>query len=279
MSEIYNAKLPSYSVLMSVYAGEKPEFLRQSIDSMINQTYRTDDFVLVCDGELTPSLDSLISEYSEKYSFFRPIRMKKIMGTGICANVGISACKNEYIVKMDSDDIALPERCEVSMKFLCDNPDVDMVGAYIDEFDSDSGDYISTKKTPLSDKEIREYAKRRNPFNNQTLIYKKSVALKAGGYTNIKRCEDYEFVVKMLVGGAVGANLPQVLVKYRVTADNYARRKNWKNTKSFISVRWKIFRMGFSKFPDFLIPCLMQMIIFILPSSLTGKIYRKFLRN
>ena len=274
-----NKNLPAYSVLMSVYAKEHPEFLKQSIDSMLCQSYPPDDFVLVCDGELTKELDGLISEYSSKYKCFRPVRLKKGKGTGICANVGISACRNEYIVKMDSDDIALPQRCEISMKYMAEHPEVDMLGAYIDEFDSDTGKYIATKKTPLTDSEIKKYARRRNPFNNQTLVYKKSAAEKIGGYKNIKRCEDYEFVVRMLADGAVGVNLDKVLVKYRVTADNYARRKNWSNTRSFISVRWKIFRMGFSGFSDFIIPCAMQLIIFVLPKSLTGKIYKKFLRK
>lgn len=274
-----NKNLPAYSVLMSVYAKEHPEFLRQSIDSMLEQSYPPDDFVLVCDGELTQELDELISEYSRKYKCFRPVRLKNVTGTGLCANVGISACRNEYIVKMDSDDIALPQRCEISLKYMAEHSEIDMLGAYIDEFDSDTEKYIATKKTPLTDSEIKKYAKRRNPFNNQTLVYKKSVAERVGGYTNIKRCEDYEFVVKMLAGGAVGRNLDKVLVKYRITSDNYERRRNWSNTRSFISVRWKIYRMGFSRLHDFIIPCAMQLMIFVLPKSLTGKIYKKFLRN
>ena len=255
--------LPEYSVLMSVYAGERPEFLRQSIESMMSQTYPTNDFVLVCDGELTDELENIVKEYEDEYECFHPLRIKKTIGTGQCANAGISACLNEYIVKMDSDDIALPQRCEISMRVLAKNPDIDMLGAYIDEFDSESGEYISTKKTPLSNSEIRKYAKRRNPFNNQTLVYKKSIAEKVGGYTNIKRCEDYEFVVKMLSHGARGRNLDKVLVRYRITANNYKRRKNWANTKSFINVRWRIYRMGFSDFIDFAVPCACQLVLFV----------------
>ena len=81
-----------------------------------------------------------------------------------------------------------------------------MCGAYIEEFDSETGEPIAVKSTPESNDEIRVYARRRNPFNNQTLVYKKSAAEKAGGYSEVRRCEDYDFVVKMLASGAVGAN-------------------------------------------------------------------------
>lgn len=274
-----NIVLPEYSVLMSVYAKEKPEFLKLSIESMLAQTYPTDDFVLVCDGNLTEELDEVVSYYEKNFRCFRPLRFDENIGTGKCANAGIDACKNEYIVKMDSDDIALPERCEISLYTMAKHPEIDMLGSYIEEFDSDTGEHIAVKKTPLAHKKIKTYAKRRNPFNNQTLVYKKSAALRAGGYTEIKRCEDYEFVVKMLAAGARGRNLDKVLVKYRVTKDNLARRKNWANTRSFIDVRWRIFRMGYSGLIDFIVPCAAQIAIFILPKSFTGKFYKKFLRS
>lgn len=272
-------KLPPYSVLMSVYDGESPEFFRQSVDSMLNQTYLTDDFVLVCDGPLTDELENIVKEYESKYEFFRPVRLDYKAGTGGCANAGLARCRNEYVVKMDSDDVALSMRCELSMYTLARHPEVDMIGAYIKEFDSETGEDIAVKKTPAGNEAIRKYAKRRNPFNNQTLVYKKSFVDKIGGYSTVRRCEDYEFVVRMLAAGAVGKNIPKVLVKYRVTPGNYDRRRNWANTRSFIAVRWKIHRSGFSSLIDFLIPSAAQLVMFLLPGSLTGKIYKKLLRK
>ncbi|MDO5125529.1 MAG: glycosyltransferase [Ruminococcus sp.] len=272
--------LPPYSVLMSVYAGEQPEYLRLSIQSMIDQTFRTNDFILVCDGELTDELNEVVSEYEKEYSeIFHVVRLEKNVGTGQCANIGIEKCRNEYIVKMDSDDVALPERCEKQIRLLYSNPALDMCGAFIREFDTDTNEIIAIKKTPKTNDEIHKYARRRNPFNNQTLVFKKSVAKRIGGYTTVKRCEDYDFVVRMLDSGAKGENIQEVLVDYRVSKSNYERRQNWANTKSFVSVRWKIFRMGYSNIIDFLVPCAAQMLIFILPKSFTGKIYKRFLRR
>ena len=273
-------KLPPYSVLMSVYKGEKPEFFNKSVESMMSQTYLTDDFVLICDGPLTDELEEIVQYYEEKYpDIFRPVRLKENVGTGQCANIGIKTCKNEYIVKMDSDDIAMPERCEKQIGLLHSDIRLDMCGAYIEEFDSDTDEFISVKKTPVENDEIHKYARRRNPFNNQTLVFKKSKALSIGGYSSIKRCEDYDFVVNMLRNGSIGRNIPEVLVRYRVTKSNYERRQNWTNTKSFISVRWKIFKSGYSNIVDFIVPCTLQLIIFIMPKSFTGKIYKKLLRK
>lgn len=279
MKQDIRSVLPDYSVMMSVYKKEEAEYLRACLESMYSQSHVTNDFVLVCDGALTEELDSVIEEYCRLYpDSFHPLRLKKSCGIGGCANAGINACKNEYILKMDSDDIALPERCAKQIGLMAENPQIDMCGAFIEEFDSDSGEQIAIKKTPLENEEIHTYARRRNPFNNQTLVFKRSFALKVGGYEALKRCEDYDFVVRMLQNGAVGANIPEVLVKYRVSKSNYQRRRNWANTKAFIAVRWRIFRSGYSNMIDFLIPCTMQLGIFILPKSLTGIIYKKFLR-
>ena len=274
-----NVKLPDYSVLMSVYAGEKPEFFKQSVESMLNQTYPTSDFVLVCDGQLTKELEELVSYFEENYECFHPVRLKEKLGTGPCANKGIEMCRNEYIVKMDSDDIAMPDRCEKSLYTMAKHGKIDMLGAYIEEFDSDSNEIVAVKKTPIKYEDICIYARRRNPFNNQTLVYKKTAAVNCGGYSQVKRCEDYDFVVKMLASGAFGVNLPEVLVRYRITRNNLKRRRNWANTKSFISVRWRIYKSGFSRLSDFIVPCMGQLLIFILPNGLTGKFYKRFLRD
>ena len=272
--------LPPYSVLMSVYNGEQPAYLKLSIDSMLSQTHKTNDFILVCDGKLTDKLEDVIKQYEADYpEIFHVIRVENKVGTGQCANLGINKCKNEYIAKMDSDDIAMPDRCEKQLSLMLSNPAIDMCGAYIEEFDTDTNEQIAIKKTPVENEEIHKYARRRNPFNNQTLIFKKSKAMSIGGYSSVKRCEDYDFVVNMLHHGAVGVNIPKVLVRYRVSKSNYERRHNWDNTKSFIGVRWRIFRSGYSNLIDFIIPCALQMVIFILPKGCTSVIYKKILRK
>lgn len=272
--------LPDYSVTMSVYGKEQPDFLRLSIKSIVEQSHRTNDFIIVCDGELTDGLNNVLDDAQREYpDTVRVIRTKKHVGTAASANMALKLCKNEYIGKMDSDDIALPHRFEMQLRRMMLHPELDIIGGYIEEFDSDSGNAISVRKVPLSNDAVHRFAKRRNPFNNPTLLFKKSAALASGGYSeDLARCEDYDFVVKMLADGAVGGNIPQVVLKYRITEENYRRRRNFANTKAFIAVRWRIYRSGYSSLLDFLIPCAAQLALFLLPSSLTGHIYRKAIR-
>ena len=274
-------ELQPYSVLMSVYSGENPEFFAQSLESLYTQTYPADEIVVVCDGELNEQLDGVFERYSEKFGGKLKIhRLESHGGTAKCANTGLAICKNEYIMKMDSDDICLENRAEKQMAYLSRNPEISILGSFICEFNSDTGEDIAVRRPPTENDEIRKFAKRRAPFNNQTLVYKKSLAQSIGGYCGeLESCEEYDFMVRMLIGGAIAANIPEVLVRYRVTAGNLNRRRNWRNTKSFIAVRKKIRKMGFSGFMDFLIPCASQIVLFIVPGCVTGFIYKKLLRK
>ncbi len=268
-----------YSVLMSVYKGEKAEFFKLSLKSIFEQTKPPEQIVVVCDGRLTRELNSVINKYLKLYpNILTVYRLKNNMGTGYAANIGLKLCRNEIIAKMDSDDVAYTNRCEKQLNEFEKDKNLDMLGGFISEFEGNIENEIAIKKVPLTHKEILKYSKRRNPFNNQTLMYKKSKAIKCGGYTCNTRCEDYDFIVKMIMSGAKCKNLSDVLVHYRLDGGAYERRKNWKNTVGFISVRYKNYKRGFCSFLDFLIPCAVQLLIFILPISFTKKLYLKLLR-
>lgn len=272
-------RLPSYSVLMCVYDKEIPVNFNDSLESMLMQTYPPDDFVLVCDGKLTNELNIIAKSFASEYkSIFRIIRTEENMTQGAALNIGIAACKQEIIVKMDSDDISEPDRCETQMRVFALDPELDMLGGWVEEFDSETGKAIALKKCPLHHREIMQYAKRRNPFNRQTVAFRKSKAFAAGGYSDLAQCSDYEFAVRMLQSGAKGQNLPKMLVRYRVSK-SYRRKKHWNNTKSFIIVRHRIYKSGFSSLMDFLIPVTAQLMMFILPTRFTDFLYKKFLRR
>lgn len=280
MKKETTASLSDYSVTMSVYDKEDPQFLRESIESIFSQTHKTNDFIIICDGELTDELYEVLSEAKNAHGdVLSIVKLKEHVGTAQAANLAIKLCKNELIGKMDSDDIAMPERFEIQVRRMMLHPELDIIGSYIEEFDSDTGEAIAVRKTPLSSKAVMQFARQRSPFNNQTMLFKRSVALSCGGYDpTLQRCEDYDFMVRMLASGAVGGNIPRVLVKYRVTKDNLQRRRNFRNTKAFFAVRWKIHKSGFSSFTDFLVPCAMQLALFALPSQITGLIYKRFMR-
>ena len=102
----------NYSVLMSVYFKEKPDFLRQSMESILNQTVKTNNFILVCDGPLNEGLDAVIAEMQTKFGeVLHVVRLEKNGGLGNALNEGMKHCKNELVARMDSDDISKSIDC------------------------------------------------------------------------------------------------------------------------------------------------------------------------
>ena len=266
-------RVKTISIISTTYYKEKAKNLDECLNSIFSQNKAADEVILVADGELTDELYAIIEKYSEKFKetfVFHQTTEKK--GNWNASNTAISLCKSDIIAKIDSDDILLPEYTQrVLEKF--ENENIDICGVFIEEFDDETGENLSIKKTPTEHDEIYFYAKKRNPFNNPGIAFSKALADRIGGYKEMERCEDYDFVVRMLLAGAGGKNIPEVLVKYRTSKDNLKRRKNFKNTKWFIISRWQIYKMGFSSFTDFLITTVAQIVLFVMPVKLTEKFY------
>lgn len=123
--------MEKYSVLMSLYKKEHPEYLRLALDSMINQTVKPDEIVLVEDGPLTDELYQVVEEYKH---YLKLVINEKNLGLGLALNEGLKECRNELVARMDTDDISKPNRCEKQLKRFEENPSLAIVGSHIDEF-------------------------------------------------------------------------------------------------------------------------------------------------
>ncbi len=271
--------MESYSVLMSVYYKEKAEYFRESILSMLKQTVVTDDFVIVCDGPLTKELDAVIEEVQKQYpELFQIIRLKEQQGLGNALCQGISFCKNELIARMDSDDISVPDRCLMQLESF-QKKDIDLCGGNIVEFTTDISDAGVKRQVPKTNEEIRQFAKRRNPFNHPAVMFRKSSVLKAGNYKDCLGFEDYYLWARMLGCGGKGYNIQETLVYMRTGEGMYERRGGFGYAVKGIKARWKIYRTGVSKFSDFLISAGGQVIVSLIPVGLRSRFYGKFLRK
>ena len=146
-----SAEQQKYSVLMSVYKKEKPEYLRMALDSMLNQTVPPDEIVLVEDGRLTDALYAVIEEYKK---YLHIIVNETNKGLGLALNHGLNECRNELVARMDTDDISKPERCEKQLERFAQKPYLAIVGAHIDEFIGDFSHVVFQRIVPLSFEEI-----------------------------------------------------------------------------------------------------------------------------
>ena len=160
-----------YSVLMSVYHREKPEYLRQSMESIAAQTLPTDDFVLVCDGPLGPELEAVIAELQQRFGpVLQVVHLPRQVGLGRALNEGMLHCKNEIVARMDSDDISRPDRCEKELNALLEHG-ADIVSAGLEEFTDDPARVELLRQPPKTHEEILAFAKKRNPFNHPTVSF------------------------------------------------------------------------------------------------------------
>lgn len=272
--------MDKYSVLMSLYIKEKPEYLKQSIESMIHQTVTPDEIVIVKDGPLTNELEEVLTKYEEKYpELFNIIVSEENLGLGLALNLGLKHCKNELVARMDTDDISLPDRCEKQMqKFKQDNELV-IVGTMVDEFYDDPNKIISKRIVPTKHNEIYEFARRRSPFNHPTVMYKKGKVLKYGGYGDLRRNQDVDLFGRMLFSGCKAANLNESLLLFRSNESLSKRRRSWVNTRSYITTIRKFWKLGYSSFADYAIIAIVQTIMFVCPLRVQNWLYKKFLRK
>ena len=273
-------KYPPYSVLMSVYCKEKPEFLRESIESMLNQTVPPEQFVLVCDGPLTSELDAVVLEYEQAGpGLFTVVRLEENLGIGSAAQAGLIKCRNELIAKMDSDDIARPYRCQTQLSYIMQNPEFSILGGCLSEFVNNKDNPAAIRRVPKTHLEIMKFSRKRNPFNNQTVIFRKSAVEAAGGYSPLRRVEDYDLYMRMLHNGAKAENLDDILVDYRLDENAYRRRGNWLNVSSVNKIRWGFYRAGYISFIDFTLTFFGHLFLWACPNILLDFIYKRLLRR
>ena len=269
-----------YSFLMSVYIKEKPEYLKLALNSMLNQTVKPDEIVIVKDGLLTDELDNVINNYKEKYpNIFTIISNEKNIGLGLSLNKGLSVCRNEFVARMDSDDINYPNRCEKELEAFKNDSKLSLVGAYISEFIETPGNIVSTRKVPLKQEQIYEFAKRRSAFNHPVVMFKKNKVLELGGYSSLRRNQDVDLFGRMLFAGCKSINIGEPLLYFRTNNDLAKRRRSWENSRSYIGVIYKQYKSGYSSLFDFLTVATAQIIMFLIPLSMQHFLYKHFLRK
>lgn len=275
-----NLELQKYSVLMSIYHKEKPQYFIDSVESMLAQTVMPDEIVIVKDGPLTGELDQLIKEYEAKYkNLFNIVPLEKNVGLGLALNEGLRACRNDLVARMDTDDIAKPERCELLLEAFDILPKLSIVGSNVDEFYDSPEDVVSVRAVPHRYEDILKFARKRNPFNHPSVMYRKKDVLTSGGYGDFRRNQDYELFVRMLNEGYYAINVSRSLLYFRANADNVKRRKSWDKCKGDILIRWDFWKKKYIGFSDFIIASSGFLFSFLAPTWLFELFSRKILRE
>ena len=269
----------SFSVLLSLYFKESPIFLRQSLESVFNQTLSPNEVVLVKDGPLTNELEQVLSEYTVRYPNLKIVSLPQNQGLGKALNEGLKHCSYDLVARMDTDDICKLNRFEKQIEVFKENPEVDIISSWIDEFEGESSNVISTRRLPKTHDEIYRYAQKRNPMNHPVVMFKKKSVLAAGGYMHFHLFEDYYLWVRMLLNGAKFYNVQESLLLFRFSSDMFKRRGGFKYACTEAKFQWHIYKLGFLSFNE---ACLNIFIRFgsrVIPNGLRSWMYKKILRR
>lgn len=267
-----------FSVLCSLYYKESPLALRESFDSIFAQTLMPNEVVVVKDGPLTEALEEVLKEYASKYDAIKIVPLEKNVGLGAALNEGMKHCSYELIARMDTDDICLPNRFEKQINVFRDNVELDVVGAWIDEFESAISNIKSTRKLPETHNSIYLYGKGRNPINHPVVMFKKSAVIAAGGYKPFHLFEDYYLWVRMLINGSTFYNIQESLLYFRLSPDMFKRRGGLKYAISEMKFEKTIYKLGYISFLNMVLNIFKRTVVRIMPNKFREWIYKKIVR-
>lgn len=269
-----------FSVLISVYKKEKAEYLKQALQSVINQTLKPTEIVIVKDGPLTKELDDCIEDFQRQHpKLFKILTFKKNRGLGLALRDGVKACKYEYIARMDSDDISKLDRFEKQFNYLQEHPEIALLGTWITEFSKDENNPDTVTKLPCIHQDILKFAKKRNPFRHMTMVLKKEAVIEAGNYRDFLWFEDYDLWVRMLQKGYIVANIPEYLVNVRADEKMFARRGGYQYLKQDYRFQKFLLNSKFIICKQFIRNIFYRIIVRIMPNKLRIIFYKKVLRK
>lgn len=209
------------SVIMATYK-ESIECLKQSIESIINQTYNDFEFIIILDNPDNKEHIAFINDYVCKDERIKFYINDKNMGLTNTLNRGLKLAEGKYVCRMDADDISELYRMEHQKKYLEEN-DFDLIGGISQMIDEDGNTIYSIKKVPTNFKKIKKCIKYNQVISHPTWFGKKEVFDKLNGYRNMPLCEDYDFTLRAILQGFKISNVNECVLKYRMTKDSISR--------------------------------------------------------
>lgn len=306
--------MQKFSVIMSIYKSDQPELVRVALDSLLQQTLLPNEIVIVADGPVPAELEQEIESFKFRVSKLRTtpnpsfakggdlvpedgkesletrnqkpetivtyLPQEKNGGLGEAMRIAAEAAKYDYLARMDSDDICLPDRFEKQMKCFEEDPELSLVGGMITEFDGEPENIIAKRILPLEDAEIKKMMRGRCAVNHVTVIFKKADLMKSGNYQPFWKQEDHYLWARMMEHGCKFRNIPDVVVNVRSGKDQIARRGGLRFYKSVVRVFWYMYRHGLISFGYFLYICTVRGIVQVLmPNKLRTWVYLHLLRK
>ena len=266
-----------FSVLLPIWAGDRPDFLTAAFESTVDgQTRPPDQVVVVQDGPVGEQLAKRVAELAGASRVpVDVLVLERNIGLGPALDAGLAACRHPVVARMDADDISVAHRFAVQLPVI--ESGVDIVGSGLAEFTDDPDQVVGTRTPPIEPAAIRERARFAVPFNHPTVVYRRDLVLAVGGYTDFARMEDYLLWAKLILAGARVANVAEPLVRYRVGAGAYARRGGLEQLRTELDVQRRFRRLGFTTRNQYLRNVVVRGGYRLVPEGLRRAAYRRLI--
>ena len=262
------------SVLMSIYAKENPDYLKQSLDSIYDQMLMPDEIVVVEDGKLGKDLSSILDDYHD----IKRIKSETNIQLGRALALGLKNCNYELIARMDSDDIARKNRLKIQKEYMDNHLDISAIGGDIAEFietDKDGKPIVLREKhMPTASKALYDYGKYRNPLNHMTVMFRKKDIEEVGGYEHMPLLEDYLLWSKLLAAGRSIANISEILVDARIDEKFASKRGGIEYYKRYKKLRKMQHEMGYTSRCEYIKGMILSAIMTLQPQGMRSMAYK-----
>jgi glycosyltransferase involved in cell wall biosynthesis len=256
---------------MCVHKTVNPLFFKIALESIQRQTYRNVKIFIFCDGSLSDGHEEILNSFENRHKKYTKITRARTsvglaMGLNIIIEQAINDCSIQFLARMDSDDISLPERFEKQVSHLEENPKTSIVGTWCIEFQQ-HGKWSLRKTLPTSFPEIKNFAVFRSPLIHPAVMFRRSVFDRGYRYdVNLKSMQDYELWARLIAGGYIIENIPEVLLCFRMDDNFYSRRSGLNRALVEIKMRKRYAKsMGLHAMKNY-IPYLALLLLRISPA-------------
>lgn len=267
----------AFSVLMSLYAKERPEYLEQSLASVFNQTLAPDEVVLVEDGPITVALADVVSKYAIRPEL-KVVSLQENNGLGIALNEGLKHCSYDLVARMDTDDVCMNDRFAKQCAYMESHPEVSVIGAWIEEFYDQVENVVSVRALPENHEELKVFAASRNPMNHPVVMFRKKAVEACGSFEHFPLFEDYYLWAKMIAAGYKLHNLQEALLWFRSSPDMFRRRGGLSYALKEYRFLKALNKLGVASKGQTLKNMCIRFVVRIQPNYIRGLIYNKLLR-
>lgn len=269
----------SFSVCMNVYHKDDPAWFRMAVNSVLEQTVKPDEVVLVVDGPVGAELNAVIRDF-EELACFKVVRLETNQGLGTARRIGMEHCSHELVAMMDADDLSVPDRFERQLAVFEQDDTLSIVGGQIAEFHNTVDQIVGIRTVTLTDGEIKKDLKQRCPFNHVTVMVKKQDVLRAGGYQHWYCNEDYYLWIRMYLTDLKFANVSEILVNVRIGDEMYQRRGGWNYFVSELGIQNLMLKESVIGIGTYLINVAKRLAVQVLmPNWIRGIVFKKFARK